>query len=208
MPRQERPKAWSATRTFNTANAERPTSNAQRLTRKDRASFGVFLSCSDTSYKNPDQLFDFIQMAYKVRRWTEFFHAAYESQPAFCLAQFFETNAQFVQEVSTRLCRLNFSVVGKRRCAASQQLPCYVISSSSVWQRFREFNYVCSKFQQSVFEIVPRSALRVVLSVRKLSNTPASDFDVGRSALGVRRFLLHSTTGFPSVITRTFSSMP
>ena len=41
-------------------------------------------------------------MAHKVRRWTEFFHATYESQPAFCLAQFFEPNAQFVQEISTR----------------------------------------------------------------------------------------------------------
>src|SRR5882762_4592993 len=145
-------------------------------------------------------------MAYEVRRWAEFFHATYESQPAFCLAQFFETNTQFVKEISTRLCRFNFPVVGKRRCAASQQLSCYVISRAGVWQRLREFNYVCSKLQQSVFEIVRGLALGVVPSVRKLSNTPASAFDVERSVLGVRCFLLHKTTGFPSIMTSTFSS--
>ena len=36
----------------------------------------------------------------------------------------------------------------------------------------------------------------------------ANPCDIGRSALGVRRFLRHRTTGFPSVITKTFSSMP
>src|SRR2546430_2037308 len=35
-----------------------------------------------------------------------------------------------------------------------------------------------------------------------------SEFDLRRSMFSVRRFLLHTSTGLPSVITSTFSSMP
>src|SRR5262245_16357840 len=66
--RQESPYAWSADETFKKENAERPTPNAQRRTRNGRASFRVLFSCPDTSHENPDQLFDFIQTGYKVRR--------------------------------------------------------------------------------------------------------------------------------------------
>src|ERR1700736_2634026 len=40
------------------------------------------------------------------------------------------------------------------------------------------------------------------------SRTGISNFEIRRSVFGVRCFLFHSTTGFPSVMTRTLSSMP
>src|SRR5262245_58742085 len=66
--RQESPYAWSADETFKKENVERPTPNAQRRTRNRRASFGILFSRPDTSHENPDQLFDFIQTGYKLRR--------------------------------------------------------------------------------------------------------------------------------------------
>src|SRR5262249_44245700 len=138
---------------------------------------------------------------------SEFFHSPYESQPPFCLAQFFETDSQFVQEISARFCGLNFPVIGKRGCAASQELSRYVISSSRIWQRLREFHNICRELQQPVFEIVSAVAVGIVLPTGNLSDTPGSEFNIRRSTLGVRRFPIHKTTGLPSIITRTFSWM-
>src|SRR5262249_46416460 len=65
--RREYSYAWSADETFKKENAERPTPNAQRRNRNNRASFGILFSSPDTGHENPDQLFDFIQTGYKVR---------------------------------------------------------------------------------------------------------------------------------------------
>jgi hypothetical protein len=107
-----------------------------------------------------------------------------------------------MQEISAGFCGFNFPVIGKRRCAASQKLSRYVISSSSVWQRLGEFNNICSKLKQPVFEVVSGLALEVVLSVRNLSDTPAFEFNIGRSTLGVRRFLYIFSVGTCKKIAR------
>src|SRR5215831_676061 len=92
-------------------------------------------------------------------------------------------------------------MIGKSGCATSQQLSCDVIPSSSIRQRLREVNNFCTKLEQSLFEIIHAFARRHVLAIRNLGNAPFSEFNV-------RRFLLHNTTGLPSVIISTFSSTP
>src|SRR5207244_7353916 len=84
-----------------------------------------------------------------------------------------------------------------------------MIARPCIRQRLGEFDDIWGKFQQPIFEVIDGLALGSVLPVANFGNAPSSKFNIGRSTFGVGRFLrLHKTTGFPSVITSTLSSMP
>src|SRR5436309_9071465 len=93
LSRQEILNAWSADQTFKKENAERPTSNAQRRTRKGRASFGILFSRPDTGHENPDQLVDFTQACRKARDRSQFFQANGQAKPARSFTQFFQADS-------------------------------------------------------------------------------------------------------------------
>src|ERR1700747_2414954 len=95
-----------------------------------------------------------------------------------------------------------------------------MIASSSRPEGVRQLDDTNGKIEESILKIVtahfPRCA---IICDRQLvdSNAICIPLDyrrcicfrsgVGRWTLSFERFLLHSTTGFPSVITRTFSSI-
>src|SRR3989442_1803459 len=91
---------------------------------------GISLSCLNTGGKNSDEFVGFADDEKQRRVVSCPTFAVNQPCPAGSFAKFFQTNLQFVDEIIARFSGFSFAVIGVRRSAGTQNLPCDTISTS------------------------------------------------------------------------------
>lgn len=112
----------------------------------------VLLRRSNAGCENSDEFFGFNQERTESLCGNEF-NSRDETKPAPDLLKLFETNAELVNEIFARFRSLNFTMICKWRCSASQQLSRNVIRGSRVWQRIDELREPHRKLEQTIFKV-------------------------------------------------------
>jgi hypothetical protein len=143
-------------------------------------SSSVFLRGSDASGEDFDQRFRLTKEWIDLGR-REKWDAMNQAEPAARFADFFQTNAEFVNEISAGFRALQLAMICEWRCSTSEKLICHMPPRPRSRQRIDQSNNPNRVLQQPLFKVKSpptryRGALLAELDVGRWT------LDVGRSA--------------------------